>query len=168
LWNERGRLWRRTRNKKASEVAGCKKLLSRELVLHLVLFLGLLHFCFSHLDGYNVDFILGGIHVNLDRDFMPFMTLQSLGVGDGTQETESVSDPGATVNFQSTQVMSATFDSVTGTVTIVGLGVDNGLPVTFTLVAVDSTLVAPGAVSITLSDGYTASGNLLSGSVTIQ
>jgi hypothetical protein len=87
---------------------------------------------------------------------------------DGTQEAEIVSDPGAAVSFQSTQVTSATFDGVTGTVTIVGLGTDNGLPVAFTLVAVDSTLAAPGAFSITLSDGYTVSGSLLSGSVTTQ
>jgi hypothetical protein len=87
---------------------------------------------------------------------------------DGTQENESVSDIGAAVNFQSTQVTSATFDSVTGTVTIVGLGTDNSLPVSFTLVAVDSTLAAPGMFSVTLSDGYSVSGSLLSGSIMIQ
>jgi len=49
----------------------------------------------------------------------------------------------------------------------VGLGTDNGLPVAFTLVAVDNTLAPPGSFGITLSDGYTASGSLLSGNVTV-
>src|SRR5581483_5883618 len=87
---------------------------------------------------------------------------------DGTPESETAADMNAGMNFQSTQITSAIVDSVTGTVTITGLGTDNGLPVTFTLVGMDSTLAAPGAFSLTLSDGYTTSGNLLSGSVAVQ
>jgi hypothetical protein len=83
-------------------------------------------------------------------------------------DSASFSDPGAGVNFQATQVTSATFDDVKHTVTIVGSGTDNGLPVTFTIVAVDSSLVPPGTFSIILSDGYTNSGNLLDGSITVQ
>jgi len=37
----------------------------------------------------------------------------------------------------------------------------------FTIVAVDSSLVAPGMFSITLSDGYSNSGHLLDGSITL-
>ena len=44
---------------------------------------------------------------------------------------------------------------------------NNGLPVTFTIVAADSSLSAPGLFSITLSDGYSKSGNLLDGSITV-
>ena len=44
---------------------------------------------------------------------------------------------------------------------------NNGLPVTFTIVAADSSLAAPGLFSITLSDGYSNSGNLLDGSITV-
>jgi hypothetical protein len=52
-------------------------------------------------------------------------------------------------------------------VTLLGSGTDNKQPVTFTISAVDSSLVAPGLFSITLSDGYSNSGNLLSGSITV-
>jgi hypothetical protein len=79
----------------------------------------------------------------------------------------SFSDPGAGVNFQSTQVTAATFDDVAHTVTLTGSGTDNGSPVAFTIVAADSSLAAPGIFSITLSDGYNNSGNLLDGSITV-
>jgi hypothetical protein len=88
---------------------------------------------------------------------------------DCTQQQDSVaySDPSSGINFQSTQVTSATYDDVKHTVTIVGSGTDNGLPVVFTIVAVDSSLAPPGAFSITLSDGYTNTGSLLDGSITL-
>ncbi len=77
------------------------------------------------------------------------------------------SDPGSGVSFQATQFTSATFDEVTHSVTLTGLGTDNGVSVGFTIVAVDSSLVAPGMFSITLSDGYSNSGHLLDGSITL-
>jgi hypothetical protein len=79
----------------------------------------------------------------------------------------SFSDSGSGVNFQANQVNSATFDEVAHTVTLSGSGTDNGLPVAFTIIAADSSLVPPGLFSITLSDGYSNSGNLLDGSVTV-
>jgi hypothetical protein len=79
----------------------------------------------------------------------------------------SFSDPGSGVNFQATQVTSATFDEATHTVTLTGSGTDNASPVAFTIVAVDSSLAPPGLFSITLSDGYNNSGNLLDGSITV-
>ena len=77
------------------------------------------------------------------------------------------SDPGSGGSFQATQFTSATFDEVTHSVTLTGLGTDNGVSVGFTIVAVDSSLVAPGMLSITLSSGYSKSGRLLDGSITI-
>jgi hypothetical protein len=77
------------------------------------------------------------------------------------------SDPGSGVNFQAAQITSATFDDVAHSITLTGLGTDNGLSVVFTIVAVDSSLVPPGLFSITLSDGYSNSGNLLDGSITV-
>src|SRR5882724_3858817 len=77
------------------------------------------------------------------------------------------SDPGSGVSFQATQFTSATFDEVAHSVTLTGLGTDNGVSVGFTIVAVDSSLVAPGMFSITLSSGYSESGRLLDGSITI-
>jgi hypothetical protein len=83
-------------------------------------------------------------------------------------DSEDFSDPASGTDFHSTQVTSATFDSVAHSVTIVGWGVDNGSSVAFTIVAVDSSLVPPGLFSITLSAGYTNSGHLLDGSITLH
>jgi len=71
------------------------------------------------------------------------------------------------VNFQATQVTAATFDQAAHTATLTGTGTDNGRPVAFTIVAADSSLAPPGLFSVTLGDGYSNSGNLLDGSVTV-
>ena len=61
------------------------------------------------------------------------------------------------------------YDNVAHTVTIAGLGTNHGLLVTFTIVAVDSSLVPPGMFSITLSSGYIDSGNqLLDGKIVVH
>jgi hypothetical protein len=88
---------------------------------------------------------------------------------DGCNQTDSASfiDSGSAVNFQATSVASATFNDVAHTVTLVGNGTDNGAPVTFTIVAADSSLAPPGLFNITLSDGYSNSGALLDGSISI-
>ena len=83
-------------------------------------------------------------------------------------EKEDFSDPSSGTDFHATQVNSVAYDNVAHTVTIAGLGTNNGLPVAFTIVAVDSSLAPPGFFSITLSDGYTNSGNLLDGSITVH
>jgi hypothetical protein len=83
-------------------------------------------------------------------------------------DDEEFSDPGAGEDFHSTQETSVTRDDVAHSVTITGLGVSKGLPVAFTIVAVDSSLVPPGLFSITLSDGYTNSGALLDGGITLH
>jgi len=67
---------------------------------------------------------------------------------------------------RASQVTAATFDEVAHTATLTGSGTNNGSPVTFTIVAADSSLAAPGLFSIALSDGYNNSGNLLDGNVT--
>jgi hypothetical protein len=83
-------------------------------------------------------------------------------------DDEEFSDPGSGEDFHSTEVNSATRDDAAHSVTIAGLGVSNGLPVAFTIVAVDSSLVPPGLFSIILSDGYTNSGKLLDGSISLH
>src|SRR5712672_2949095 len=93
----------------------------------------------------------------------------SFNYDDSSQPTGSASfaDSGSGVNFQATQITAAVFDQVAHTVTLTGSGTDNGSAVTFTIVAADSSLAAPGLFSITLSDGYSDSGNLLDGSITV-
>jgi hypothetical protein len=83
-------------------------------------------------------------------------------------DDEEFSDPGEGREFHSTDVTSVSRDDVAHSVTIVGRGVDNGLSVAFTIVAVDSSLVPPGLFSITLSDGYTNSGPLLDGGIALH
>jgi hypothetical protein len=82
-------------------------------------------------------------------------------------DTEDFSDPGSGTDFHSTKVTSATFNSVAHSVTMTGFGTNNGSAVAFTIVAVDSSLMAPGMFSITLSNGYSNSGRLLDGSITL-
>ncbi|MCU1301191.1 MAG: hypothetical protein JWQ87_1475 [Candidatus Sulfotelmatobacter sp.] len=93
----------------------------------------------------------------------------SFNYDDSNQSTGSASysDSGSGINFQATQITAATFDQVAHTVTLTGNGTDNGNPVSFTIVAADSSLAAPGLFSITLSDGYTNSGSLVDGGVTV-
>jgi hypothetical protein len=83
-------------------------------------------------------------------------------------ESEDFSDSSSGTDFHSTQVTAVSYDTVAHTVTIVGLGTNNGLPVAFTIVAVDSSLVPPGMFTITLSDGYTNTGSLLTGSILLR
>jgi hypothetical protein len=87
---------------------------------------------------------------------------------DNIPEHVDSSDPSGNMDFHSTQILSVAFDDVAHSITVAGLGTDNGLPVAFTIVAVDSSLVPPGLFNMTLSDGYTNSGNLLDGSVRLH
>jgi hypothetical protein len=77
-------------------------------------------------------------------------------------------DPSGNMDFHSTQILSVAFDTIAHTITIVGTGTDNGLPVTFTAVGVDNGATNLDVFSLTLSDGYSNSGTLLDGFITLQ
>lgn len=68
-------------------------------------------------------------------------------------------------HFQSTSTDSATYssDENSETLTMVGTGLDDGLPVGFTMVAVDFHGVTPAVYTLTLTDGRTFTGTLVSG-----
>jgi hypothetical protein len=83
-------------------------------------------------------------------------------------DSADFSDPSSGTEFHSTKVTSVAYDGVAHSVTMTGLGTNNGLPVAFTIVSVDSSLVPPGAFSISLSNGYINSGNLLDGSIPLH
>jgi hypothetical protein len=83
-------------------------------------------------------------------------------------ESETYTDSSTGTNFQSTAVDSVTYDDASHAVTIVGTGTDNAVPVAFTIVAIESSLLPPGTFTITLSDGYTNTGKLLDGSIAVQ
>jgi hypothetical protein len=89
---------------------------------------------------------------------------------DNQQGDVEESDPGSGTDFHSTSVSSATFtaDESSQTMTMVGTGLDNGLPVAFTLVTVDNGPAGPSVYSLVLSDGYAITNALTSGSITTQ
>jgi len=87
---------------------------------------------------------------------------------DGDVDEVDATDPGSNMDFHSTQLLSVAFDDVANSITIVGVGLDNGLPVTFTAVGVDNGLTALDTFSLTLSDGYTNAGALLDGTIKLH
>jgi hypothetical protein len=52
--------------------------------------------------------------------------------------------------------------------TVYGLGVSNGLPVSFLIVEQAATATTPAFYSIELSDGYALAGNVLTGAIQLQ
>jgi hypothetical protein len=99
----------------------------------------------------------GTAHVSSDADSCE----------DQDQEQVKSQDPGANKDFQSTQIQSVQFDDASRTVTIFGLGVTGGNPVSFVLVETASGPNTPGSMSLSLSDGYVLAGSLLSGTITL-
>jgi hypothetical protein len=73
-------------------------------------------------------------------------------------------------HFKSTSVDSAAFGTADDgrTLTMTGIGLDNGLPVGFTLIAVDHDGLVPATYSIILTDGYAFVGEFVSGYVSIH
>jgi hypothetical protein len=71
-------------------------------------------------------------------------------------------------DFHSTSVQSSQRDQGAHTMTMTGLGISGGMPVAFTLVALETGNGLPGWVSLTLSDGFANAGNLTSGSISLH
>lgn len=78
------------------------------------------------------------------------------------------SDRGDGKDFHSSSIQSSNYDASANTVTITGLGTSNGIPVAFTLVALETGNGGPGWVSMVFSDGFAIAGNLLNGSITLN
>jgi hypothetical protein len=79
-------------------------------------------------------------------------------------------DNGSGQHFQSSSFTSSTYtiNDTSQAITIVGTGLHNGLPVTFTMLAVNYGDVAPGVFNLTLSDGYSFIGTIVNGTIDIQ
>jgi hypothetical protein len=73
-------------------------------------------------------------------------------------------------HFESTSTDSATFTSTENsrTLTMIGNGLDDGVPVGFSMIAVDYGGVIPVVYTLTLTSGRTFTGKLVSGSLLIQ
>ena len=90
------------------------------------------------------------------------------GCQDGDQDGEQFKDPSANEDFRSTEVRSVQHDNAAGTMTTSGVGLSNGLPVTFLIVERAATALTPALYTIQLSDGYVNTGTLLNGSLTLK
>lgn len=86
---------------------------------------------------------------------------------DGNAASVSERDAGSNIDFRSTHISSVAFDDLANTITVTGDGVNGGVPVSFVMVAVGSALL-PGVFNLTLSDGYSVSGPVVSGSIQLQ
>ena len=86
----------------------------------------------------------------------------------GSDNHVEAKDGSAGMDFHSTQVVGVVFDTVAHSMTTYGVGLDNGVPVTFTAVSVDKGSLALDTFSLVLSDGYANLGPLLDGVVQIQ
>jgi hypothetical protein len=91
------------------------------------------------------------------------------GNGDSGQgDRVDSSDRGDGKDFHSSSIQSSNYDASANTMTITGLGTSNGIPVAFTLVALETGNGGPGWVSMVFSDGYAIAGDLLDGSITLN
>ena len=91
------------------------------------------------------------------------------GCGKDASDSVSHQDDQQGHNFQSSSVDAAAFTTAADgrTATMTGTGLDNGLPVTFTLVVVDHDGLIPATYSLVLSDGYAFIGSVVSGSISV-
>lgn len=89
---------------------------------------------------------------------------------DDNENDNVKSDDDRGSHFQSTSSTSSTYTIKDNSqaITIVGTGLHNGLPVTFTMIAINFGDVAPGVFNLTLSDGYTYIGSIVNGTLDIQ
>jgi hypothetical protein len=99
-----------------------------------------------------------------DGDF----TFDGDGCLDGDQDGADSQNRGDGKDFHSARVDSIGLDSLGTTLTMKGVGTSGGMPVSFVLVAVESTTLTPGSVTMTLSDGFVNSGLLTSGSIKLH
>jgi hypothetical protein len=87
---------------------------------------------------------------------------------DGDAQSVQEQDPARGADFKSSQVNSVTFDDIANTMVMAGSGTNAGRAVTFTVVAVDNGPTLPGLFTLSLSDGYSVSGTLISGSIQLH
>jgi hypothetical protein len=73
-------------------------------------------------------------------------------------------------HFESTSVDSATFtsDANSQALTMTGTGLHDGLPVGFTMIAVDKGALVPGLFLLVLTDGYSTAGSVPAGAFVID
>jgi 3D (Asp-Asp-Asp) domain-containing protein len=90
--------------------------------------------------------------------------------GGGEEDNVNSDDEDSGSHFESNSVQSSTFtaDEDSQAVTMIGTGTHDGLPVGFTMIAVDNGNLAPGVFTLILTDGYAFTGDLTSGTIAIH
>ncbi len=88
----------------------------------------------------------------------------------GEEDNVNSDDEDSGSHFESNSVQSSTFtaDEDSQAVTMIGTGTHDGLPVGFTMIAVDNGNLAPGVFTLILTDGYAFTGDLTSGTIAIH
>ena len=88
----------------------------------------------------------------------------------GEEDNVNSDDEDSGSHFESNSVQSSTFtaDEDSQAVTMLGTGTHDGLPVGFTMIAVDNGNLAPGVFTLILTDGYAFTGDLTSGTIAIH
>jgi hypothetical protein len=95
-------------------------------------------------------------------------TFDSDGCLDCDQNSVDSNNRGDGKDFHATRIDDVVLDSSGTTATITGLGTSGGVPVSFVFVAVQSTPLTPGAVTFRFSDGFSNSGSLTSGAISLH
>ena len=92
------------------------------------------------------------------------------GCQDGDQDNVQSTDRGDGRDFQSTRIDTVRIDSVgsANMITITGVGVSGGSPVSFVFTAIETGPTTPGWVSFAFSDGYTNAGTLANGIILLH
>jgi len=87
---------------------------------------------------------------------------------DGERDHVDSNNRGDGRDFHSTEIQRAEYDNNAHTLTITAIGTTNGMPVAFTIIALETGLGTLGWVSFVFSDGYTNTGPLTSGSIILH
>jgi hypothetical protein len=86
------------------------------------------------------------------------------------QRNEGATEDDGPNHFESRSVTAATFtyNEDSQTMTMVGTGLDNGLPVGFTLIAIDNNGLLPSVFTLTLTSGRVITGPVIGGTLQVQ
>lgn len=90
------------------------------------------------------------------------------GCQDGDQNNVQSKNRGDGQSFQSTQINTVKTDTAANTLTITGIGISKGVPVSFVFTAIGTGPTTPSWVSFSFSDGYTNAGTLTNGSIILH
>ena len=87
---------------------------------------------------------------------------------DGDQDSVDSNDRGDGEDFHATRIDSIALNGSGTTETISGVGLSGGVPVSFVFVVAQASALTPGVVTFTFSDGFSNTGPLTSGTISLH